>query len=280
MSSKGSQTKSTSQQKRARRQRQWEEEDKTIRDLRAKAPYIKMILRRRGCVLPFYDYLDSYPDEFQRIATAAKNEHPSLIGIHEVDDHIFATSEKCWSQLGCGDLQQVFFNIEGDLSDYGAASPDANLCGSMSAFLDSAQNVRSIILIRQTVKGTVQHRELKYALKLASLLHEIGHVQDLERGLHFDVPTRRFDVIEAEVFAHLFALEQMAQRNLHQSFNMLADGLRDTIPKGGYGAEVAQKVLERLPAHQLIDWQPVFSQPPTPEEVAMLGPKGIEAIRS
>ena len=225
-------------------------------------------------------FLDSYADEFQQIATAATKEHPSLIGIHEVDDRTFATAENDWSQLGCGDLQQVFFNIEGDLSDYGAASPDANLCGSMSAFLDSDQNLRSIILICQTVKGTFQHRELKYALKLASLLHEIGHVQDLEKGLHFDVPTRRFDVIEAEVFAHLFALEQMAQRNLRQSFNTLVDGLRDTIPKGGYGGEVAQKVLERLPAYQLIDWQPVLSQQPTPEELKKLGPKGIEAIRS
>ena len=89
MNRKVSRAKINSQQKRARRQRQWEEEDKTIRDLRAKAPYIKMILRGRGCVLPFYDYLDSYPDEFQRIATAAKNEHPSLIGIHEVDDQHF-----------------------------------------------------------------------------------------------------------------------------------------------------------------------------------------------
>lgn len=281
MSSKGSQAKSNSQQKRARRQRQWEEEDKTVRELRAKAPYIKMILRGRGCVLPFYDYLDSYLDEFQRIATAAKKEHPSLIGIHEVDDRTFATSENNWSQLGCGDLRQVFFNIDGNYSDYGAASPDANLCGSMTAFLDSDQNVRSVILLRQTVKGTVQHRELKYALKLASLLHEIGHVQDLERGLHFDVVAKHFDVIEAEVFAHLFALKEMAQRSFRQSFNMLVDGLRDTIPKGGYGAEVAEKVLQRLPAYQLIDWHPVFfSQQPTPEELKKLGPKGIDAIRS
>lgn len=281
MSKKGTRSKNTSHEKRARKQRQWEHEDKTLRELRAKAPYVKLILRGRGCKLPFYDYLDSYSDEFQRIAITAKKEHPSIIGIHEVDDRTFATSEECWSQLGYADLQQVFFNIERCFSDYGTASPDANLCGSMTAFLDADQNVRSVILIRQTVKGAGQHRELKYALKIASLLHEVGHVQDLEERINFDVPTRRFDVIEAEVFAHLFALERMAQRNLRQSFNMLADGLRDTTPKGGYGAEVARKVLERLPPYQLIDWQSVFfSQVPTPEELKKLGPKGIDAIGS
>jgi len=264
MSRKGSQGKKAKEQKRARRQREWEEEDKTIKDLRAKAPYIKIIVRGRGCVLPFYDCLDSYSDEFHRIATAAKAEHPSLIGIHEVDDDTFAEPEKHWSELGYGDLQQVFFHVGDNVPNYGAGSLDANLCGAMTAFLTPNQDVRSVILIRQIVKG-IKHRELKYGLKIASLFHEIGHVQDLEQGRNFDVPGRRFQVIEAELFAHLYALEQMARRNLYQSFNMLAGGLRDAIPKGGYGGEVAKKVLERLPAYRLRDWEPVFfSQPPTP----------------
>ena len=73
----------------------------------------------------------------------------------------------------------------------------------------------------------------------------------------------------------------MAKRNLVQSYNMLVSGLRDAVPKGGYGSDVAKKVLDELPAYQLIEWQPVFySQPPTPEEVKKLGPRGIEAIKS
>jgi hypothetical protein len=230
-------------------------------------------------VLPFHDFLDSYSDEFQRIATAAKSEHPSLIGIHEVDEQTYAESEKNWLKLGYSDLRQIFFDIGDDFSNYGKGSLNANLCGSMSAFFDSDQKVRSVILIRQSVKGTMQHRELKYALKLASLLHEVGHVKDLEQGLNFDVPARRFRVIEAEVFANLYALEQMAKLNLLQSFNMLVSGLQDAIPKGGYGSEVAKKVLDELPAYQLIEWQPIlYSQPPTPDEVKKLGPRGIEAI--
>lgn len=120
------------QEKRAQKQKQWEEEDKTFKEFRAKAPYIKAILRSRGCILPFYDYLDSYADEFQRIAQAARTKHPSLLGVHEVDDAIFSGNEKHWSQLDYGDLQQIFFSIEEGVSDYEIVSPDANLCGSMS----------------------------------------------------------------------------------------------------------------------------------------------------
>ncbi len=269
------------QQTRATKQKQWEQEATTINEFRAKAPYIKAILRRRGCILPFYDYLESYADEFHRIADAARAEHPSLLGVHEVDDAVFSGSEKHWPKLGYGDLQQIFFGIEEDVSDYETVSPDANLCGSMSAFLDPNGNLRTVILIQQSVRASaVRHREFKYAMKIASLLHEIGHVQDLERGLNFDAPGRHLRIVEAEVFAHLFALEEMARRNLAESLNVLVRGLQNAIPQGGYLSEVAKKVFGRSPTYQLVKWQKVISARLTPDEEAMLGPKGMEALRS
>jgi hypothetical protein len=271
---------SKKQDARAKKKKQWEQEDKTIKNFWAKAPYIKAILQRRGCILPFYDHLDSYADEFRRIADAAQAEYPSLLGVHEVDDAIFSDNEKNWPKLGYGDLQRIVFGIEDGVSDYDTVSADANLRGSMSAFLDPDGNLRSVILIQQSVKASVRHREYKYAMKIASLFHEIGHVQDLERGLNFDVPERRLQIVEAEVFAHLFALEQMAQRNLAESLDILVRGLRDAIPQGGYLSEVAKTVLERSPTYQLVKWQKVISARLTPDEEAMLGPKGIEAIRS
>src|SRR5690606_8296650 len=102
-------------------------------------------------------------DEFQRTVAEAKAAHPSLLGIHEVDDIVFSQENADWSQLGYSDLRQVFFSIQEDVADYGAKSLDANLCGSMSAFYDATGTVRSVILIRQSVKASVQHRELKYA---------------------------------------------------------------------------------------------------------------------
>jgi hypothetical protein len=53
--------------KRRQRQAQWEKEKAQIDDMRRNAPEVKRALRRVGCDLPFYDYLDSYSEEFARI---------------------------------------------------------------------------------------------------------------------------------------------------------------------------------------------------------------------
>jgi hypothetical protein len=216
-------------QQKAKKHLKWEREDKQIKEYRAKAPYLKSFLRGRGCVLPFYDFLDSYEDEFHRIADAAKAEHPSLLGVHEVDDQSYFEDVLNWSKLGYGHLNQVFFDIEDSVPGYGRKGTDATMCGCMSTFLDADQNVRTVILIRQTVKIALQHREFKYAFKIASLLHEIGHVHDLENEINFDLSAKRLNLIEAEVFANLFCLEQLAKRCFVHSFRTVESALRDAI---------------------------------------------------
>lgn len=266
------------QQEQARKRVRWKKEDDEIKDFRRKAPHMKKYLQGRGCILPFYDYLDSYADEFERIVGVARKEFPSLLGIHEVDDETYFKDK--WSQLGYENIQQIFFGIDDKYADYGTAVGKSNLCGSMIAFHDSNQEVRTLVLIRQKVEISAEHREYKYALKIIALFHELGHIHDLERRINFGVEERRLDLIEAEVYAHLYCIEHLARRNLIQSFNMLVDGLQAAIPKGGYIAEVANKVLERLPNYGLVEWQTVLSDPPTREEIERLGPEGFRAITS
>jgi hypothetical protein len=257
---------------------QWKRENEQFEEFRLKAPYLKAVLKGRGCILPFYDFLDSYADEFQRIGASAMKSHWSLLGIHEVEHELFAASDQNWPRLGYADLDQIVFDLGDAAPGYGEKGIDATLAGSMTAFFDANRTVRSVILIRQTVKTRAQHREMKYAFKIASLLHEIGHVHDLEQGLNFDVNSKRLDVIEAEVFANLFALQQMAKRSLFQSYFLLESALRDAIPIGGYIAEVAKRVFERLPRYELTDWQLVLDDPPTHDEMKKLGPRAIQVL--
>ena len=63
------------------KQRQWEKENESVTNFRSQAPQLKPFLRSKGCDLPFYDFLDSYSDEFQRIVTEAKGNHPSLLDV-------------------------------------------------------------------------------------------------------------------------------------------------------------------------------------------------------
>ena len=94
----------------------------------------------KGCNLPFYDYLDSYSDEFRRIIETALIQHPSLLGVHEVaDDLFYASYEEQWKELGYDHLEQVFFSFDDEYEDYlqrHTSKNSATLEGCATAFLD------------------------------------------------------------------------------------------------------------------------------------------------
>ncbi len=263
---------------RKRRQDEWEKDDKVFKRFREQAPYIKRLLNARGCTLPFYDLLDSYPEEFQRIAKDAKEKYSSLVGVYEVDDTIYYGHD--YSCVGCGEYQKITFTANNDnIEDYGKVCDDANLNGTTTAFLDSEQRVRTVILIRKTVKNFREHKEGKYVPKIASLCHEIGHVHDIQNGINFKVMCKQVDIIEAEVFAHLFALETMAKRQLRQSFLVLENGLRKVLGAKGYLGEVARKVIDRLPEHRLVEWQAIMPTTYTKADLSILDSRGVEVMK-
>ncbi|MCA9232472.1 MAG: hypothetical protein KDA57_17620 [Planctomycetales bacterium] len=241
--------------KHERSRRQWEQERDQYKEFQRIAPTYKAHLKKHGCDLPFYDYIDSYTHEFARIKEEALKKHPSLLGIHEVSGEVYHNLEHSWNDLGYGHLNQVFYDIGADVSDYGQNSLDANLQGSAITFVSDDGETYTAIFIKKDIRCSFRLAEYKYTLKIPALLHELGHVTDIEQGKNFDVPNKRANIIEAEVFAHLFALEQLATRCLTASYRMLYEGLEDAIPKGGYLAQVAELVLQRAPEHNPIDWQ-------------------------
>lgn len=235
----------------ANKQKKWEKENESIKNFRAQAPQLKPFLRSNGCDLPFYDFLDSYADEFERIIVEAKGQYPTLVNVHEVDDGVYRKTD--WSDLGYVGYQQIIFSTDDALDDYGTHNAKANLCGRTSAFTCPDQKLRTVVVIRRTVTD-FEHRELKYVTKIAALLHEIGHVHDIENAINFDVRAKTTNIFEAEAFAHLFALERLAERQLVQSYNLLANALRGAINDKGYLGEVARRVVQRMPEHKLIVW--------------------------
>jgi len=275
--------KGANKQKERERQKKyakWTAENETIERFRRQGPHIKRILAHRGIDLPFYDFLDSYVDEFNRTCIAAKSEHPSLLGIHEVDDSLYYKQPLDWTKFGYRGLESITLQFDRDLPDYGRKKGDAaNMAGYTHAFRDEQKNLRTVVLIRRSIKlPHFEHREYKYALKVASLLHEIGHVEDFERGINFDLATNRLDIIEAEVFANLFCLDRLLKRNLAHSFEMVLGALQKSIPKGGYLGEVGRLVVERVPPERPKKW--TLEGTPTDEEVRMLGPEGVRAFSS
>lgn len=246
------------EKKRAKQQRRWDAEKKSIDEFRAAAPEMKRRLRRWGCDLPFYDYLDSYAEKFEQIAKGALKTYPSLRDVHEVDDPTFRS--KNWAKLGYGDWRQVQVHFDDKYeNDYGGAVTDENLCGCASIFYDEHASLRTGIMIRRTVKNWMEHREYKYVTKIVALLHELGHVHDIENRINFKIngDKAEVDIIEAEVFANVFALDRLAEQYLRVSYRTFLDAMRRHSKKTGYIGEVCQKVLERHPERDLVEWQDV-----------------------
>lgn len=129
----------------------WRSEDQIIQVNAVRAPFFKIVLRKRGCSLPFYDLLDSYPAEFDRIVTWAKKEYPSLLDVYEVEDGVFLKPDRYWNRFGCENLTQICFGD--DHSQYYERTLEGNLAGTTSAFNDEDGALRTVVLISSTVSG-------------------------------------------------------------------------------------------------------------------------------
>lgn len=267
------------QKSKSKDQRQWESEDATIKSHRRKAPYMKAILRSRGCVLPFYDFLDSYEAEFNKLVAEFQMNHPSLFGILEVDGNELDTRD--WERYGISsEWKQVFYTCEDDSTDtYGQGDKSANVNGHTITFKNPEGEIRTLVRLQRQMKMRFQHKEFKYVFKIAALLHEIGHVIDIEQRINFDPITETARIIDAEVFANRYAFTECKKRGYRQSLSNFRASLESYIGGSDYRAEVAQKALDGSPDESdMVDWGDVIAIPPTPEEVRMIGPEGVRIL--
>lgn len=247
----------------------------TFEDLHRKGVYIKRLYRLRGIDLPFYDYYDSYFDEFRKVVAEAKEQFPSLLGVFEVEDSEYYGHDR--SQFAAT-MQQILWHSDSEYVGYGTRQDESNINGYTNAFLSEDGQVKTLVVIRKKVPNSKPHRECKYVCKLVSLLHELGHVCDIERQGNFDHDARTCDVIEAEVFAHLHSLQRMADKNYYQCFSMLVDALKGSSTRSDYLGVVAKRTLELMPGHTLIDLNSVPLEPLTSTDLEVLGFAGREAL--
>jgi len=238
-----------------RKQRQWEKESAEIVARWRRAPHVKAALREKGCVLPFYDTLDSYETEFKRLVTWAKTEFRSLHAVFEASPAELE-DEGDWVQIGLpADWVQVRFQCDDELaSSYSVRDTTANLRGATTGFHDADGGFHTIIQVVKKLECQWQHKEYKYALKLPVLLHEIGHCKDFEEKINFDRDSRKAEILEGEVYANLFALNQCFRRAYYMSGGMFLDSLTAYKDATDYRGEVVRRVLERFEKPTYREW--------------------------
>lgn len=265
-------------QRQQRRESRKIEHDKlktTFDDMHKKAVYLKRVYRQRGIDLPFYDFYDSYFEAFGGVASQAKQQFPSLLDIVEAEDtDYFGMDHSQWAP----GMQQIVWQTERELDGYGTGNDASNINGYTNAFRAQDGQVKTAIVIRKAIPRSRPHREYKYVLKLIALLHELGHVYDIEREINFKHAAGTFDAVEAEVFAHLYSLERMAKTNYYQCFNMLIEGLRRHAGRSDFMGEVAATTLKRMPEYRLVDVTSIPLTPVTQADLEVLGADGRRAL--
>ena len=240
--------KKNKERERKRKQEQWEKEAAQITFNQRFASRMKRDLRAKGCVLPFFEMMDSSEEEFHRVVEWAKSEFQTLHGVFEVDEAILDGSPDRHKLQVPEGWQQVIYQCEDeDLArSYKATDTPANIRGAATEFLDETGGVHTVIEVIRNPSCSFEHKEHKYNFKLPALLHEIGHVKDYEQQINFNRATRHIDLVEAEVYANVYALEGCFRRAYFTSGEMYFEALVKHKDDSGYLGEVVRRVLQRF----------------------------------
>ena len=241
------------QQKLSARQRKKEREEAkrqayakteaSLADFRKKSASVKASLKRRGYQQTFYDYLDDYREAFERIARTAQEEHPSLVGVHELDDDDYYSpdTKPVLAKFGCGDLTQIFVTATGVGEEYLQPRRRRTVTGNTTPLKAKDGSIRTVIFIRRSIE-TLKHPQIKYLLKIPALFHEIGHVDDWERGIN--MKEGRVAMIDAEIYAHEYAFRKLMGGDFRASLESYLAAIEDLRGDKDYGNEIATRLID------------------------------------
>lgn len=147
------------------------------------------------------------PDE---IRLMEMKRHPTIlevIGVVDGDPVMNLPIKDKLLQFGYGDFEPYYWDIlADDSSDYSVSAAVASMCVLKSP---EAKN-RTLVFVRDFSDLSEVTRE---AAATALFLHEIGHVDDFERGINLRVD-EPVDIPKAEEYAHRYACRIMVEEGL------------------------------------------------------------------
>ncbi|SFJ38537.1 hypothetical protein [Planctomicrobium piriforme] len=197
-------------------------------------------LKRRNIELNYLDGFDSAETLFHRIVDEHKAKIATLADVFEVSDKEF--ENKDFSRLEIKDLDFIRWNGLG--SDYGQTNqPGGRTFGAMLAARTDT-GFQTVILIPSLKSSRAYSKEVLYVSRIAVLLHELGHAFDFDQQINFSPLDRIYNVVESEVFAHLYAMNELNRWHSSQVWNFylcMLSGLKG-------GGKDAEEILRRVEA--------------------------------
>jgi hypothetical protein len=241
---------------RERQQRQWEKENAVIQQYRRHGPQMKAALRAKGCVLPFYELLDSSEEAFGNLVAWAKQEFHTLHEVYETEHDILKTKKGKEHLRLPESWEQVIFDCKDspEIASYNDPDDKANLRGGTTAYRDSEGGLHTVVEVGKNPPVRWEHKEYKYLFKIPLLLHELGHVKDMENRVCFNVDTKTVDLIEAEVYANIFSLTECFRRGYFMSAEMFYDSLAGYKNDTAYRGEIVRRLFERFQKPDYKKW--------------------------
>lgn len=153
----------------------------------------------------------------------AAQEYPALVGVFEVDSRLNLQDQETIDHLGLGDRYKVLYFDTLTDDGYSSYKPAATGNLSMGGYTQAVTDAKGE---RRIVVSMKRHREKPHLSDLANLglfLHELGHVDDITRGLNL-VFDRNADLEAAELHAHEFACRRLMQYDQRVPLAMYVNG--------------------------------------------------------
>ena len=170
---------------------------------------------------------DKYRNAFAAEVAAAMKCHPSIVlierNVSAADWSLSDTS--LIERYRLGHLQHVTFEID----DGGHTSGGAGSGAVTLFFIDADGNKSTAILMRQK---TSPPTDSSAAIMLAILFHELGHVDDYEKGLSLR-PGEPLDVVRSEFNAHMHCLRRLHLMNYQTALAFWIFSLQADLGKCG-----------------------------------------------
>ena len=151
--------------------------------------------------------------------------------IHFVSDEILGreTKEQLIS-VGLDSCETIYFSVKGLQypEKKGLQVLPKNMRGA-SICIKNGSKINQIILLKKVVLKDVNiapEYDFKYMLQLCALLHELGHVKDMQKAINFsfaEKPTLK--LLEAEAYANTYALNYLNLIGATVARNTLAEAL-------------------------------------------------------
>ncbi len=141
--------------------------------------------------------------------TRAMKEYPTILGIHECAPHVYRQApDELFRCFGYGNYQQQFWDI--DKEDYTEhARSKGNFSGHVAILSDEEQDRPVVFIMWPT---DIRDRNHAHGWMMGVLFHELGHVDDITRGLHIRLDTC-VDITAAEEYAHRCACERIIRES-------------------------------------------------------------------